>query len=710
MAELLLELLSEEIPARMQQPMALNMCKSLEDKLKKEGIYVKAVKSYVTPRRLVLTAEGLSLTQEDKTEERRGPRANAPDQAIAGFLRSTGLKKEQLEIRDTDKGQFYFAVIHQQGRPVKEVLRKILEETISEAIWPKSMRWGAYSIRWVRPLHNIACLFGGELLKINFGHLTANDNSYGHRFLSQESFKIHDFKQYEAQLEKQKVILDAEKRKELIWQQAQKLATQHGLAVQKDEKLLDEVPGLVEYPNVMLGNINKLLMHVPEEVIISAVRTHQKYFVLRDKKGALAPHFITVSNMQTSDNGKQIIAGNERVVRARLSDASFFWNQDRRKKLDEWAKGLDKVVFHAQLGTVSEKVKRITGLAKFIDVWVPRASFDMTERAALLCKADLVTEMVGEFPELQGTMGYYYAKEQGEKAEVAQAIKEHYSPIGPNDAIPTAPVSISVSLADKVDSLAGLFAIDQKPTGSKDPYALRRAALGMIRIILENNLSIPLTLLFQKALANYPKSLFASSVEPKEGKGNILKKIKKTKVRPNDVIEDMLTFFVDRLKFLLKGSGVRHDLIEAIFTHNKEDDFLRLMQRVQALDNFLKQESGANLLVAYRRAANIVNIEEKKDNTSYKGRVNVNIFDQIEEEKLFSAIRSTHDTLKIAMKDNKYTETMDILSTLRRPVDEFFDQVTVNVENSDIRRNRLLLLAYMRKLFDNVANFSVIEG
>ena len=707
MAELLLELFSEEIPARMQMPMAENIRNDFAERVKKEGLFVKSVHSYVTPRRIVIIAEGLSITQEDKTEERRGPRADAPQQAIDGFLKSTGLKKSQLEIRKTDKGDFYFGVVHQKGRPTKEVLKSVIESLLANVTWPKSMRWGSYETRWVRPLHNIVCVFGGEVLPVKFGHLTANDNSYGHRFLGPEAFKVREFKQYEMQLARQKVVLDTERRKAKIWEQAQKLAAEHGLFVQQDDGLLEEVAGLVEYPNVMLGSIDKLLMRVPDQVLISSIRTHQKYFVTRDKKGHLAPHFIFVSNMETSDGGKAIIAGNERVLRARLSDAAFFWSQDRRKKLEEWAEGLDKVIFHAKLGTVAEKVERITGLAKLLDVWVPHAHFDLTERAAKICKADLVTGMVGEFPDLQGIMGYYYAKDQGEKEEIALAIKEHYSPLGPNDIIPTAPVSVAIALADKVDTLAGMFTIGEKPTGSKDPYALRRAALGMINIILENKLSLPLKILFDRALHNYPKSIRVTKKD-EDNKG-ILDKLTGGKVKPKELVDELLDFFVDRLKAGLKGRGVRHDLIEAVFDTDHEDDFTRLVKRVEALDNFLKSENGANLLAGYKRASNILRIEEKKDGTTYGGRVNTDVFDQVEEEKLFTAIRDTHDSIKAAVKDNDFVRAMDLLATLRRTVDEFFDEVTVNVENEDIRKNRLVLLAYLRKIFDLVANFEKID-
>ena len=500
MAELLLELFSEEIPARMQIPMAENLRNAMKSKLDSSGLFHSNLKTFVTPRRLVLSIEGLSLTQEDVTNERRGPRTDAKQAAIDGFMKSTGLTENELIKKETDKGEFYFAITIQEGRPTEEVINEALNEIIPSLTWPKSMRWGTGSTRWVRPLRNICCVFGSKTLDLEFADLKSNNISYGHRFLAPKKFTVTTFAKYKKDLKEKNVILDTNERKKIILEGAENLASEHNLTLLKDDKLLEEVAGLVEWPEVYMGKINDEYMNVPEEVLITSIRTHQKYFCLRDKSGKLAPFFLVVSNMKTNDKGKQIVAGNERVLRARLSDANFFWNQDRQKKLEYRAKDLGKITFHAKLGTVLEKTERIAGLAKFISVWIPHANLAMVEKAATLCKADLVTDMVGEFPELQGIMGAYYAKHSGEPDEVANAIKEHYSPNGPDDDYPQTPVSIAIALADKMDTLVGMFAIDEKPTGSKDQFALRRAALGVIRIILENKLNVPLRVALEQAL------------------------------------------------------------------------------------------------------------------------------------------------------------------------------------------------------------------
>jgi glycyl-tRNA synthetase beta chain len=717
MAELLLELFSEEIPARMQQPVARQFKEQVEAKLKAEELYYKSIETHATPRRLVLVVDGLSLTQEDKIIERRGPRADAPAKAIEGFLKSSGLSFDQLTKKETDKGAFYFAVIQHKGKSTKEVLGTLLAEAVAEISWPKSMRWGGYDVRWVRPLKSICCIFGGEVLKLKFGPILASDESYGHRFLSPDAFKVVDFKHYKDELQKRHVILDVEERKASILEQAEKLAEAKELKLYTDPHLLDEVAGLVEWPNVLLGNIEDEFMQVPDEVLISSIRKHQKYFCLKNKKGNLAPHFLVASNMSTSDKGAAIIAGNERVLRARLADAVFFWEQDKKTKLDERLEALDKVVFHARLGTIGEKVERIKTLVQYLAVWVPHANLKDAAKAASLCKADLVTEMVGEFPDLQGTMGYYYALEQGEDPSIALAIKEHYQPQGPNDETPKEALGVAIALSDKIDTLTGLFAIGEKPTGSKDPFALRRAALGVIRIIIENGLSIPLKLAFEKSLAQHPKSLFSAEKEkidedaPKKGK--LLKKVKHSmsaKVKPADVVDDLLEFFVDRLKVLLKSNGVRHDYITAIFASGNEDDFLRLTRRVAALAKFLETENGQNLLAAYRRAANITSIEEKKDKTSYKGAPVKLLLESDEEKALFKALSEAKTDIKKLLKEEEYETAMNVLSKLRTPVDDFFEKVKVNADKADVRKNRLMMLSTLRELVNELADFSQIEG
>ena len=714
MAELVLELFSEEIPARMQLPMAEKLKSAMEDRLKAENLYFTDIKTAVTPRRLVLKADGLSLTQEDTVVEKRGPRTDAPEAAIEGFLRSTGMELEQLTKLKTDKGEFYFAIQKQKGVPTKEVLKDAVEDIIPSLSWPKSMRWNDYKTRWVRPLKNICCVFGGESLPIQFGHITANNKSEGHRFLSEGQFAVEDFNDYKKELENRFVILETEKRKEIIIEGARAKATELGLTLIEDDNLLTEVAGLVEWPEVLLGSIDPEFMTLPEEVLISSIKTHQKYFCLRNKEGKLASHFIVISNMKANDESG-IVAGNERVLRARLADAKFFWEQDSKIPLDERKEALERVIFHAEIGTVAQKVQRIQAVAKFLAVWVPHANLDLVERAALLSKSDLVTEMVGEFPDLQGTMGYYYALNDRNEKEVAEAIKEHYSPLGPSDECPKAPVSIAVAMADKIDTLTGLFTIDEKPTGSKDPYALRRAALGIIRLIIENQLSIPLKILIEHSLKQYPKAVFKQEevIEKETGKGDKkkIKEITKTKkVKPADVTADLLLFFSDRLKALLKGENVRHDLIAAVFDSGDEDDILRVVKRVASLDSFLKTDDGQNLLAAYKRATNIVTIEEKKDETSYSGSISKGLLETEEEQKLYEILNEIKPNITKSLKENDFAGAMGLLSELRSPIDAFFDKVVVNCDKQDLRKNRLKLLSSLREILDNIADFSLIEG
>lgn len=704
MAELILELFSEEIPARMQRPAAEQLLRLFEESMKAENLHYSKAHTFVTPRRLTLNASDVSLTQESSASERRGPRTDAPDQAIEGFLRSTGLTKDQLTTKTTDKGEFYFAIIKQTSRNTSETLTQMLQDILQRFSWPKSMRWGSNEMRWVRPLKNICCVFGGEILPITFGHLTANDQSYGHRFLAPDAFTVKDFANYQAELTKRKVVLDSSQRESAILTEAEKIAKGKGLTIVPDNALLEEIAGLVEWPVALLGTIADDLMQVPEEVLISSIRTHQKYLCLRHTEGNLAPHFIVVSNMETGDGGKQVIAGNERVLRARLSDAKFFWQQDLKDPLDGREEALDRIVFHANLGTVKDKTERIAAIAAFAAVWIPHADLKHIERAAALCKADLVTEMVGEFPELQGVMGMHYATALAEPNEVALAMKEHYAPAGPRDNVPTHPVSIAVALADKIDSLVGLFAIDETPTGSKDPYALRRAALGIIRIILENKLSIPLRVLITHAIKQYPGTLLKfGHIDPAD-KSNKLNK------KPSDIADSLLHFFGERLKALLKAENVRHDLIAAVFDDGAEDDLLRLVQRVASLHNFLQSDDGENMLAAYRRASNIVSIEEKKDDTHYKGSPSKSLLDLDEEQTLHDAMQKAEKTIKAALKKNDYEAALLPIAALRPLVDEFFEHVTVNADDADLRKNRLKLLAQLRNLVDEIANFELIEG
>ncbi|MDA0781452.1 MAG: glycine--tRNA ligase subunit beta [Rickettsiales bacterium] len=711
MAQLLLELFSEEIPAGLQ----IKACKDFEEgigqKLNDSSIEFESVNAYSTTRRVAVVVEGIQRTQKTSIEERRGPRVGSPDKAIEGFLSSTGLKIDELEQRTTDKGDFYFAVIKKESKSVSDTLAKVLQDFISSYTWAKSMYWGEHKIRWIRPLHNILCLFDGDVLPIQFGHITSNNKTSGHRFLGKKDIEVTDFSDYKQKLEQNSVILDIEDRKEIISKKINELAKSVGLKVKEDSKLLEEVAGLVEFPVPLLGTIEEKFMSVPQEVLITAMRSHQKYFSVVDDKKKIAPYFITVSNIKSSDDGKQIIAGNERVLRARLEDAKFFWDTDRRNTLESKIESLNKVIFHAKLGTVAQKVSRITDLSKFLAVWVPHANLVLVERAAKLSKADLTTEMVGEFPELQGFMGSYYAIESKEDNEVADAIKEHYKPVGPNDACPKAPLSVAVAIADKIDTLVGLFAINEKPTGSKDPYALRRAALGVIRLIVENKLHVPLKLLIEKSMSKYPPALF--KIESQNKKRKLIPvggKKRNAKFRQLRTTKELLDFIADRLRVLLKDRNIRHDIIQAVFDDGNEDDLTRLVAKAEALQDFLDKEDGINLLAAYKRATNIVLAEEKKDNVSYFEEPDVGFLEAGEEKSIYKIFNEIKPVIKQALKDDDFVLVMKELAKLRKPVDEFFDNVTVNCEDKDIRKNRLYLLSQLREFLNNVANFSKIEG
>ena len=701
MNELLLELFSEEIPARMQLQAAESLKQQVVDRLKKAEIKPGNYASYVTPRRITLVVDGLPEKQQDAIEELKGPRVGAPGPAIEGFLRSNGLMMEHLEERMTPKGEFYFAKIHKNGRAVADVLTEIIQDVIINFSWPKSMRWGDTTVRWVRPLRSILCLFAGEVLPVRFAHLQASNTTQGHRFHSQCVLKVKDFNDYKAQLAANKVVLDREERKQIITEQLEKQVAPLGLVVKQDIGLLEEVAGLVEWPVALLGSIDDRFMGLPPEVLSTSMRTHQRYFSVQTKDGKLAPYFLTVANIESDDNGVRIIEGNEWVLRARLEDAKFFWEQDQKHSLESRTEELKKIIFHAKLGNVYEKVERTQALSKFIAVWVPHANLVKVERAALLCKADLVSGMVGEFPELQGIMGAYYAVKSNENDDIANAIREHYSPLGPNDKCPKEPVSIAVALADKVDTLVGLFVIGEKPTGSKDPFALRRAALGVIRIIMENDLRIPLRLLLERALSLYPKAI----LKPEKLLGG-----EKAKVKARRTVDELLAFFAERLKVLLKDQSVRHDLINAVFNEGNEDDLLRLVNRVKTLDAFLHSDDGVNLLAAYKRATNIVRIEEKKDEASYAKSPDKGVLVQNEEKVLYEALESIKPGVEQALKEDDFAGAFALVASLRKPVDEFFEVVTVNCDNKEVRENRLMLLSQIRNFLDQVANFTLIEG
>ena len=689
MAELLLEIFSEEIPARMQARAAEDLERLVTEGLGKNGLTFEGVRSYVTPRRLVLVVEGLPVAGPDVSEEKRGPRGGAPEQALNGFLSSTGLRLDELESRDTGKGVFYFAVINRKGRATVEVAKEVIEAAMADFPWPKSQRWGANTVRWVRPLQSILCLFDGAVVPVEFGPISAGNVSRGHRFLAPADFTVRDFADYAAKLAAAKVVLDPVERRHAILRQAEDAAAREGLSLRADDGLLAEVTGLVEFPNVLVGTIDDKFMAVPQEVLITSMRAHQKYFSLMNGE-KLAPRFLVTSNMEAADEGRAIVAGNERVLRARLSDAAFFWDTDRKARLDSRLPKLAERLFYARLGTMADKVERMKVLARHLTAFVEGANAQDAERAAELAKADLSTEMVGEFPELQGIMGRYYALNDGEKAAVADAVAEHYSPLGPSDRVPTAPLSVCASLADKIDSLVGFFGIDEKPTGSKDPFALRRAALGVIRLVVENGLRLPLFTLFQFAHAQYKPGTLSGD--------------------PKHVANDLLEFFADRLKVHLREKGVRHDLVNAVFALGDEDDLVRLLSRVDALGDFLGSDDGANLLVAYRRAANIVRIEEKKDATSYAGPADAGLLGQDEEKALHAALADVRAAAGSALKAENFADAMGALARLRRPVDAFFDKVTVNTDQPAIRVNRLKLLAEIGAAMGEVADFAKIEG
>jgi glycyl-tRNA synthetase beta chain len=688
LGELLLELHSEEIPARMQQRAAEDLARLVGDGLKKAALNVESIASYVTPRRLALVVKGLPRMQADVREEKKGPRVGSPDAAVQGFLRGAGLASlDQCEKRDTGKGEFWFAVIEKPGEATTEALLRILPDALAQLPWPKSMRWGDHSLRWVRPLHSIICLFEGEVVPFKFGHLTAGDSTAGHRFQAPERFAVRDAADYLRRLRAAYVEPDFAARRAAVLKDAGFAAANEGLVLVEDAGLADEVTGLVEQPVVLLGRIPQQFMDVPREVLTTTMRAHQKYFALNTRDGQLAPRFVIVANTLTDDGGKQVIAGNERVLAARLSDAKFFWDQDRKQTLESRLPALKDIVFHARLGTVAQKVERVERLAYEIAAAL-HADAKQARRAAKLAKADLVTGLVGEFPELQGIMGRYYALHDGEDPVVAEAIAQHYSPQGPNDRCPTDLVAASVALADKIDILAGFFAIDEKPTGSKDPFALRRAALGVIRLILENRLILPLRPLFRSAL----------SLQIVQADGS------------RNVVEELMQFFVDRLKVHLREQGVRHDLIAAVFAKGGDDDLVRVLAKVDALRGFLSEADGGNLLTAYRRANNIVRAELKKTPELKLGAVESRLIAQDEELALVAALAELDRAAGKTEDEAEFRHYLATLARLRQPVDVFFDKVTVNSDDAAVRRNRLSLLSAAVGSMDRIADFSQIEG
>jgi glycyl-tRNA synthetase beta chain len=735
MPQLLLELFCEEIPARMQGQAARDLERMARERLAEAGFLPEGVKAFAGPRRLTLAVDGLAPAQSDREEERKGPRANAPDQAIEGFLRSTGLTREQLTERDG----VLFAVTHKKGRPTPQIVAEMVDQIVRGFPWPKSMKWGRGSLRWVRPLQSILCVFDGEVVPFDIDGIHSGETTKGHRFMgSRQAFRARTFEQYAEGLAANFVVLDVEERKQRILHEAKTLCHARNLELVEDQGLLDEVSGLAEWPTPILGDMDPAFLDLPPEVIRTSMRTHQKYFAVRDPStGKLAPHFVTVANIEATDGGAAIAAGNARVLSARLNDARFFWDEDRKVSLESRLEKLKGVTFHAKLGTMYERVERIEALAREIAPLVG-ADPDAAAKAARLAKADLGTGMVGEFPELQGLMGGYYARGEGLGDTVADAVRDHYKPVGPSDSVPAAPVSVAVALADKLDTLVGFFSIGEKPSGSRDPYALRRAALGIIRVVLEGRYRISLSDLSINAGRRLLAQQLSSRKAPLEAmlqlfnlsgdlaEDGLIKRLTEVSSQAARVLEtqsvsetppqdwerqrsiELGAFFMDRLKVALRDQGKRHDLVDAVFALG-DDDLVRVVDRIEALDAFLKTDDGANLLAGYRRATNILKAEEKKGPLP-TGEAKSMPAAPHEETMLLAALRLALPDLKIELENEQFTDALGTLAQLRAPVDAFFDKVLVNAEDAAVRQNRLRLLAQVRDAMGLVADFSLIAG
>ncbi len=743
MPDLLLEFLSEEIPARMQARAAEDLKKMVTDRLVAAGLVYEGAKAFATPRRLALSVHGVPVQQPDIKEEKKGPRVGAPAQAIAGFLKAVGLTSiDQAKVQPDKKGDFYLALIEKPGRPALDVLAEMIPEVVRGFPWPKSMRWGSGRLTWVRPLHSILATFGPEteepdVVAFNVDGIAASDETRGHRFMAPGAIKVRRFDDYVAKLEAAKVVLDPARRADLILTDAKHLAFAQGYELLEDDGLLAEVAGLVEWPVTLMGSFDAAYLAIPEEVIRATIRNNQKCFVLRDAATAkLTNKFILVANEEASDGGKAIVAGNERVIRARLSDAKFFYETDLKARLEDRLAKFEHIVFHEKLGSQAERIARIVALAGRLAPIVG-ADAAKAERAAQLCKADLLTDVVGEFPELQGLMGRYYAEAQGEDEAVAHAIEDHYRPKGPDDLVPADPVAIAVALADKLDTLVGFWAIDEKPTGSKDPYALRRAALGVIRIAVENELRLPLRLhlwrhfsavrrdenLAEAIALLHPLNeqilnLSATDIELAM-KLEVLVSAKAKQLAGPVLVQahsylkqthDLLAFFADRLKVTLREDGARHDLVDAVIALEGQDDLLLIVRRVEALGKFLDTDDGKNLLAGVKRASNILRIEEKKDNKSYAGAPDAKRLAEPEEKALAEAVSLAKVEASAAIAKEDFAAAMSALAKLRPKVDAFFDKVTVNADDKALRENRLMLLNEIREATRAVADFSKIEG
>lgn len=751
MPDLLIELFSEEIPARMQAKAADDLKKLVTNGLVDAGLTYSGANAFSTPRRLALAIEGLTSESPTVREERKGPRTDAPDKAIEGFLRGAGVSRDDLEVRDDKKGQVYFAVIEKPGRPAAEIISEVLEKTIRNFPWPKSMRWGAGSLRWVRPLHSIICVLsdeaGAEIVPVDIDGIVASDITRGHRFMGPEAFRVVGYDDYQAKLKRSKVILDAEERAEMIWHDATNMAFAAGLEVVEDRGLLKEVAGLVEWPVVLMGQIDEEFLELPPEVLQTSMKEHQKFFSVRNTKTGRIERFITVANRETVDHGETILAGNQKVLSARLADAKFFWENDLRiardQQMQPWLDSLSNVTFHNKLGSQRDRIERIAGLAGQLSSKTG-ADKGLSVQAAEVAKADLSSEMVYEFPELQGLMGRYYAEAAGFGAEVATACEAHYQPLGPSDYVPEQKVSATVALADKLDTLTGFWIIDEKPTGSKDPFALRRAALGVIRIILANNIRMNLDQFIDSQLLKHEiqsnrrgadekeltalnsvldeiadHGVFGAAIRlvidrldgeddgPDTGEGSVLRTVAN---EVPDVSTDLLAFFHDRLKVYLRDQGLRHDVIDACLAMPGYDDLALLQRRAFALSETLQTDDGENLIQAFKRANNILSQAEEKDGVEYSYGADAKFSETDEERSLFAALDEADKVIGPAMDTENFVEAMSAMAGLRGPIDAFFEAVQINSDNEIVRRNRLNLLSRIRQTCLSVADLTKIEG
>lgn len=758
MPDLLIELFSEEIPARMQPRAREDLKRLITDGLVEAGLTYASAGAFSTPRRLALTVEGLTAHSPTTREERKGPRTDAPEAALQGFLRSTGLTREQLEARDDKKGQVWFAVIEKPGRPAAAIVAEVLEAAIRGFPWPKSMRWGAGPLRWVRPLHSILCILtdeaGAEIVPLTVEGITAGNRTRGHRFMASGTFTVTSFEDYAAKLRRAKVMLDATERADEIRAQAENLAFARGWKIVPDEALLTEVAGLVEWPVPLMGVIEDRFLTLPPEVLQTSMKEHQKFFSALNPATGRIEGFVTVANIETPDDGATILSGNQRVLAARLSDAAFFWENDLREAksgMTAWAEGLRSVTFQSKLGSQADRIERIAALAREIAPLVG-ADADMAERAARLAKLDLRSAMVGEFPELQGTMGRYYALAAGKPEPVADAARDHYKPLGPSDEVPTAPVSVAVALADKLDTLTGFWATnfldditdDDKdleelnsvevgnpdlPTGSKDPFALRRAALGVIRLVWDNGVRVPLATVLSALSDRLNEDLIATVQE----NGEILARARYGTIKQDyDLLElaragrprvsisrwifgeeqatHLLSFLHDRLKVHLREQGIRHDIIDAVLAQEGSDDLVQVVARATALNDMLKTEDGKNLTQGLKRAGNILTQAEEKDGVEYSFGADPKFAETEEERALFAALDAADPAIRRAIEAQDYPAAMTAIAALRAPIDAFFEAVQVNSDNQIIRRNRLNLLSRIREAGRQIADFTKIEG